>query len=45
VMGVRLSGHGTSPWDLRQQTWQDWLDSLYQGWRILQPFPPAAPWP
>jgi esterase/lipase len=38
VMGVRLSGHGTSPWDLRQQTWQDWLDSLYQSWRILQPF-------
>lgn len=38
VMGVRLSGHGTSPWDLRERRWQDWLASLYEGWRILQPF-------
>ena len=27
VIGVRLAGHGTSPWDLRDRSWQDWLES------------------
>jgi esterase/lipase len=34
VVGVRLSGHGTSPWDLRERRWQDWLASLERGYRI-----------
>ena len=25
VIGVRLAGHGTSPWDLRDRSWQDWI--------------------
>lgn len=35
VMGVRLKGHGTSPWDLRERSWQDWLDSVRRGYRIM----------
>lgn len=35
VIGPRLKGHGTSPWDLRAQHWQDWLESLRQSYRIL----------
>ena len=38
VMGVRLRGHGTSPWDLRERSWQDWLDSVRRGYRILSAF-------
>jgi len=33
--GVRLKGHGTSPWDLRDREWHDWLDSLERGRRIV----------
>ena len=36
--GVRLKGHGTSPWDLRDRSWRDWLRSVTQGRRILEPF-------
>ncbi len=35
VLGVRLKGHGTSPWDLRERAWRDWLDSLRRGYDIL----------
>ena len=35
VMGVRLKGHGTSPWDLRESSWEDWLASVYRGVEIL----------
>ena len=28
VLGVRLKGHGTSPWDLNGRKWQDWLASV-----------------
>lgn len=35
VMGVRLKGHGTSPWDLNARCWQDWLDSVRRGYRIV----------
>ncbi|HEX2859089.1 MAG TPA: alpha/beta fold hydrolase [Alphaproteobacteria bacterium] len=35
VLGVRLAGHGTSPWDLHERTWQEWLDSVRRGYRIL----------
>jgi len=35
VIGVRLKGNGTSPWDLRDRSWQDWLDSVRRGFRIM----------
>lgn len=38
VMGVRLKGHGTSPWDLREREWEEWLGSVRRGFRILAPF-------
>jgi esterase/lipase len=36
VIGVRLKGHGTSPWDLRDRCWEDWLESVRQGVRIMR---------
>jgi esterase/lipase len=38
VLGVRLQGHGTSPWDLKETRWQDWLASVKRGIRIMAPF-------
>ena len=38
VMGVRLCGHGTSPWDLRDRSWQDWLGSVRRGYEIISAF-------
>ena len=38
VLGVRLSGHGTSPWDLHGRHWKDWLESVSRGYRILSAF-------
>lgn len=38
VVGPRLSGHGTSPWDLRGRDWNAWLDSVRRAYRILAPF-------
>ncbi|RME35145.1 MAG: alpha/beta fold hydrolase [Gammaproteobacteria bacterium] len=38
VMGVRLAGHGTSPWDLRGRRREEWLESVRRGYRILAPF-------
>lgn len=38
VIGVRLKGHGTSPWDLRTRRWRDWLDSVRRGYRIMSAF-------
>jgi len=35
VLGVRLAGHGTSPWDLHQRTWPEWLKSIERCYRIL----------
>lgn len=35
VIGVRLKGHGTSPWDLRGRPWQEWLESVREGYRIM----------
>ena len=37
-MGVRLAGHGTSPWDLRDRNWEDWLESVRRGYRIMSAF-------
>lgn len=36
VVGCRLKGHGTSPWDLHTRTWQDWQQSLRQSIKIAQ---------
>ncbi len=38
VIGVRLKGHGTSPWDLRERSWEDWLDSVKEGYEIMSAF-------
>ncbi|MBP8128201.1 MAG: alpha/beta fold hydrolase [Candidatus Hydrogenedentes bacterium] len=36
VYGVRLRGHGTSPMDLAQRSWQDWYASLANGYAVLR---------
>jgi len=36
VLGVRLKGHGTSPWDLRERSWEDWFASVERGLHILR---------
>jgi esterase/lipase len=38
VLGVRLKGHGTSPWDLRSRSWHDWAASVERGYDILKAF-------
>ncbi len=38
VIGVRLNGHGTSPWDLRGRTWQNWQTPVRAGYRIIAAF-------
>ncbi len=38
VLGVRLKGHGTSPWDLRERAWEDWLESVQRGYEILRAY-------
>ncbi|WP_419905800.1 alpha/beta fold hydrolase [Kiloniella sp.] len=38
VCGVRLKGHGTSPWDLRDRHWIDWSASISRGQEILSAF-------
>ena len=38
VMGVRLKGHGTSPWDMRERRWSEWLASVQRGIDILSAF-------
>lgn len=35
VIGVRLKGHGTSPWDLRDRTWKEWLSSVRRGFKVM----------
>ena len=36
VLGVRLKGHGTSPYALRDQSWQDWYGCVQRGFDILK---------
>ena len=38
VMGVRLSGHGTSPHDANEKSSKDWLKSVRRGYQILAAF-------
>jgi esterase/lipase len=35
VFGVRLNGHGTSPWDLRDRSWENWMEPVRQGVKIM----------
>jgi esterase/lipase len=36
VLGVRLKGHGSSPYALQNHTWQDWYYSVERGYEILK---------
>ncbi len=38
VLGVRLKGHGTSPWDLRSRNWHDWAASVERGYDIIKAY-------
>jgi len=36
VLGIRLKGHGTSPYALRDQSWKDWYGCVQRGFNILK---------
>ncbi len=36
VLGIRLKGHGTSPYALRDQRWEDWYGPVQRGFDILR---------
>lgn len=36
VLGMRLPGHGTSPWDLMGRTHEDWMKAVHRNYRILK---------
>ena len=36
VLGVRLDGHGTSPEDLAHTNWNNWFDSVCDGYALLR---------
>lgn len=38
VIGPRLNGHGTSPWDLRDRTWQNWQTPVRGAWQIMSAY-------
>lgn len=38
ALGVRLKGHGTSPHDLKDRRWEDWLESLRRGYEIMKAY-------
>jgi esterase/lipase len=38
VLVIRLKGHGTSPYDLREQAVQDWYDCVQRGMNILSAY-------
>ncbi len=35
VLGVRIKGHGTSPYELKQCSWEDWYASIEKQFQIL----------
>lgn len=42
VLGARLKGHGTSPCDLRERRWEDWLESTKRSHEILSALAPRT---
>lgn len=38
VLGMRVSGHGTSPWDLENRTHENWIGSVRRNYKILSAF-------
>jgi len=38
VFAVRLKGHGTSPYDLRTRTYEDWFKSVQRGLKIISAY-------
>ncbi len=38
VLGLRLKGHGTSPWDLRSRNWHEWAESVAQAYEIIKAY-------
>ena len=42
VLGVRLKGHGTSPWDLRERSWADWLASVTRAVEMMSALTPRV---
>jgi len=38
VLAIRLKGHGTSPYDLRKQTFEDWFNSVQRGLKIINAY-------
>lgn len=36
VLGIRLKGHGTSPYALRDLSFEQWFESIYRGFNILK---------
>jgi len=36
VLGVRIKGHGTSPYELKQCAWEDWYESVKKQFHILK---------
>ncbi len=38
VIGVRLPGHGTSPVDLRERCWEDWLRAVQHSYEIISAY-------
>ena len=42
VLGVRIKGHGTSPWDLRERSWQDWQESVRRGFSMMAELAPRV---
>lgn len=36
VLGARLKGHGSSPYALRDQAWEDWYSSVMKAYKILK---------
>ena len=38
VLGVRIKGHGTSPYDLRTRIYEDWYESVIRGLKIISAY-------